>query len=174
MGLCYSINRQYHLLKAHTRDVPIRTFRAQTRLVRLHQIIDGDTFRVITNLNDNEPFQQYSLRLSGLDTPEMRPRLSNPMRDMHKKAAIHVRDQLQTLYPTGTIFIVDFNNEDKYGRLLGQIWTTKRMYRGLGKVCKDQDVCKLILDRGWALPYKGGKKSEFTQPQLFKILGLGI
>lgn len=43
---------------------------------------------------------------------------------------------------------MDFDNEDKYGRLLGRIWTIKRGFLGLGQVCKDQDLCQLILDRG--------------------------
>jgi len=170
MGLCFSINRQYYYLKRYANNVSKRTFKAQTLLVRLHQIVDGDTFHIITKLNSNEPLHQYSLRLIGLDTPEMKPHLSNPMHDLHREAAIYVRDQLRALYPVGTIFIVDFDNEDKYGRLLGKIWTIKRGFLGLGRLCKDKDVCQLILARGWAIAYNGGKKVEFTQQQLLKII----
>jgi len=169
MGLCYSINRQYHYLKK-SGDASKRTFKDQSRLVRLQQIFDGDTYRIITKLNPSEPLQQYSLRLAGLDTPEMKPALSDPMRDLHKAAAICVRDQLQALYPIGTIFIADFDSEDKYGRLLGRLWTIKKQFLGLGRLCKDKDVYQLILERGWGIPYNGGKKVAFTHQQLSKIL----
>lgn len=61
------------------------------------QIVDGDTFHVITKLNSKEPLHQYSLRLIGMDAPEMKPHLSNPMHDLQREAAIYVRDQLRAL-----------------------------------------------------------------------------
>ena len=48
-------------------------------------IYDGDTatFGVVIN---NELYK-FSMRLSGIDTPEIRPRRNNPNRDAEKKAA---------------------------------------------------------------------------------------
>lgn len=163
MGLCLSINREFRYLVRHNGEVKKRTFQGHTRLVRLVEIYDGDTFKIQTRLDTKEPLFQYSLRLAGLDAPEMKPLMSVPDRDLHKKAATAVRDQLRQLYSPGTIFLVDFDREDKYGRLLGTIWTVKNSLFGTRK---SVNVCQMILRRGWALPYDGNKKTEFNKEML--------
>lgn len=162
MGLCYSINREFYLLQRKSNDNKKRTFKGLTRLVRLVEIYDGDTFKIITRLCPQEPLFQYSLRLSGIDAPEIKPKANTPDLNIHKKAGIAVRDKLRQLYPIGTIFIVDFEEEDKYGRLLGTVWTVTKSPFGLGPARKYDNVCQLILNNGWAMPYNGGKKTNFS------------
>ena len=98
MGLCFSINRTYRKLE-NCGVVDKRTFKNVTRLVRLVDIYDGDTFKVITRLSSKEPTYEYSLRLAGIDAPEMKPLLTDPDRDLHKRAAINVRDILRKRFP---------------------------------------------------------------------------
>ena len=58
-------------------------------------IYDGDTatFGVIIN----HELYKFNMRLSGIDTPEIRPRKNNPNRDSEKKAAKYVRNRVLQL-----------------------------------------------------------------------------
>lgn len=169
MGLAFSLNRQRRSLESVSLDTEKRTFEGTSRLVKLVKIYDGDTFTVITRLTNSEPWYRYQLRLSGIDTPELKPTMSTPHRTEHIEAGEKVRDVLKGLYPNGTIFLVDFEKEDKYGRLLGTVWTTKKRFFGLGKVRKDRNVCNWLLFKAYALPYDGGSKVDFTLDQLNRI-----
>lgn len=169
MGLCFSINREYRKLRKID-GVEKRTFNGITRLAKLTSIYDGDTFKMITRIDHKEPFYEYSIRLTDIDTPEIKPSLSMVNRDLHKQAAVRVRDILRGFYPEGTIFLVDFKKEDKYGRLLGTIWTTKKRFFGLGKPCKDLNLSDWLLKNNLALQYGGDTKSDFTTQDLHGIL----
>lgn len=170
MGLCYSINREFRRITKVNGKITKRTFKGLTKLVRLVDIYDGDTFKVVTCINKNEPYFEYSLRLSGFDTPEIKPLLKEPNRELHKAAGLAVRDRLKDLYSPGYVFLVDFEREDKYGRLLGTVYTTKRGCFGLGPVRKDKNLCQWIIDQKWGLPYGGQKKQEFSKEYLEDIM----
>lgn len=167
MGLCYSLNREARRLRQGTDVAQKRSFQGETRLCKLQSIYDGDTFRVITRLNSKEPFYNYSIRLAGIDAPEMKPPMSDPIRNLHKQAAVAVRDLLRDKYPPGSLFLVDFDREDKYGRLLGRIWTTRRSFFGLGRLHKDKDLCQWMIDKGLVVEYGGQSKQPWTEA-LFK------
>ena len=169
MGLCFSNNREYRRLKK-TDCAEKRTFSKTTRLARLVSIYDGDTFNIITRLRKSEPFYQYSVRLSGIDAPEIRPTMDTPNRDLHKQAAIRVRNVLRTMYPEGTIFLIDFEKEEKYGRLLGTIWSTKRRFCGLGSPSKHVNISDWLKFNNLALPYEGRSKSIFSATFLQNIV----
>lgn len=171
MGLCYSLNREAYRLRS-CMPAEKRTFQGETKLCKLKSIYDGDTFRIITRLNSKEPFYDYSIRLTGIDAPEMKPLLSDPDRDLHKQAATAVRDFLRDKYPPGTLFLVDFDREDKYGRLLGRIWTTRRRFFGLGKLGKHQDLCQWMIDQGLVMEYSGQSKSKqpWTKDMFLNII----
>jgi endonuclease YncB( thermonuclease family) len=168
MGLCCSSNRNYKSLAKHI-NIDKRTFKGQKLFVKLHEIYDGDTFKVVTRLNDNGAYHMYSLRLSGLDTPELKPLLSLANRDNHVSAGFKVRDILRSMYPVGTIFKVHFESEDKYGRLLGTIYTLKKTWFGLGCWREHVNLCQWLLDQQLAIPYGGKSKVDFTDNQLANI-----
>jgi endonuclease YncB( thermonuclease family) len=172
MGACQSQN-QYFKLK-RTPNAPRRTFDGKTRLAKLTDIYDGDTVIIITNLTNQEPYYEYHLRLIGIDAPEIKPHLAVPFRNLHIAAASCVRDILreQLLKQRDGLVMIDFTKEEKYGRLLGTIWTVKRKKL----LCitygwrKDVNVSTWLISNNLVLPYHGGTKSEFTKEFLHNIV----
>jgi hypothetical protein len=48
------------------------------------KVYDGDTITVASKLPfDNSPIYRFSIRLAGIDTPEIKPRKDIPNRDLH-------------------------------------------------------------------------------------------
>ena len=171
MGLCISRNREYTRL-CRMNNIESRTFDGLTCLAKLVSIYDGDTFKIIMGLISGELFYLYSVRLAGIDTPEVRPTQDTPDRELHKKAGLYVKELLRMAFPEGTIFYIDFQKEEKYGRLLGTICTTKKSW--LGTIKKHRNICQGLLDMHLALPYKGQSKSPFSVEMLDKMLCIHI
>lgn len=161
-------SREYiRLSRVDPSKVPERTFKGEARLAKLVSVYDGDTITVITRLSPQEPFRQYKVRLYGIDTPEMRPPLNEPHRELHKKAANCVKQAILDKCPIGSILMINFQNEDKYGRLLGTSWTTKKGW--LWRISTKENLCLWLIKKGYALSYSGGKKQDFTHDQLLNI-----
>jgi endonuclease YncB( thermonuclease family) len=148
----------------------VRTFNGVSRLAAVESIYDGDTFTILTNLRDAERMELYKLRLADIDAPEMKLPKVAVGRELHMQAGKHVRDLLRTCLPQGTPLIVDFKREEKYGRLLGRVYTVK--YEGflLKRPVKHVDVCKKLVERGLCVSYAGATKEEFTPKKLKAIL----
>lgn len=175
MGVCYSMYNQRRqrnkLIRVDPEDCEKRTFQGVTRLAKLTDIYDGDTFTIITNLCDGEKLYKYSIRLYGIDTPELKPRYCTADRELHIRAAKHVRDLLKDSYPVGTMFYVDFEKEEKYGRVMGTIWTAHQGMFGIGGWKKGKNICQWLIDNKYALSYGGATKGEFTKSFLEAIVG---
>ena len=164
-------NERNALRKVNLAAVSRRTFKGRVgHLVRLKTIYDGDTFTVVTRLHRGEPFFEYSIRLAGLDAPEVKPAIKGtPHRELHKKAGLHVRDLLRAELPIGSLLMVDFDKEEKYGRLMGRIWTVRPRFCGLVLV-RDKDLTAELLRARCALSYGGGSKEAFDQAFLSRVL----
>lgn len=148
-------------------DAPARSFKACTRYGRVHSVYDGDTIKVITKLHKGEPWALYSLRISDIDTPELR----GPQRE----AGIAVRDAMCLMLPKGCTVQLTFHkvDEDKFGRLLGSVrrckWTNH--FLGLKRYALADSVGVQLLALQLALPFDGkGKKIEWTAKQLAAAL----
>lgn len=155
-----------------TSTIKARTFNKMTKFVKLVEIYDGDTFKIITKLDNHEGYRKYSVRLSGIDAPEVRPNKHTPYQKLHKQAGIHVRDILRSKFPQGTIFIVDFDKEEKYGRLMGNVYTIKKNL--FGNYMRGTNLCLHLVSLGLALPYGGQEKACFTEDVLDGILKVNI
>ncbi len=102
------------------------------------KVYDGDTLTVVAKLTlSGSPYYKFSVRLNGIDTPEMR--------GSNKDAAIAARDALSSLTLHKTIRMENIKTE-KYGRLLADIYVD------------DIHVNAWLLQSGYAKPYFGGKK----------------
>ena len=168
MGLCYSINREHRALSKATCQGK-RTFNGKTLLARVVRVYDGDTIFIETRLSSKEPLYEYSLRLTGVDAPEIKPQKDCPHRELHKKAAVVSKDFVQGLC-LDQIVQIEFQKEEKYGRLLGTVYTLKKGCLGFGSYRKDVNVTEELLRRKLALPYGGGAKYTFDQEFLSNIL----
>lgn len=117
---------------------------------------DGDTITIVSN-----PYGElcrFTLRISGLDTPELKGSTA-----LEKSAAEIVRDELKIKISNKYVRIKIHGN-DKYGRLLADIWLDE------GSNNNECSINKWLLDNKYALPYDGGKKSIFQDEFLMAIM----
>lgn len=109
------------------------------------KVYDGDTITIVTKLQFKEsPYYKFSVRLNGIDTPEMR----GPNKDM----AIIAKDALSELVFHKNIVMENVKTE-KYGRLLADVYVD-----GL-------HVNAWLIEKGYAKSYFGGKKEEIIMSQ---------
>lgn len=151
------------------KDVPMFSLDGETFECKLVDAYDADTCRVIFHMNGR--LVKFTIRLTGIDTPEMRPPRSRPNRDAEKRAAHRARNFLVSLacncdididkvYKKRSISrILDKNTKiislecgkfDKYGRLLGKL--------RLGESTANDELIKA----GYANAYDGGTKQGFN------------
>jgi endonuclease YncB( thermonuclease family) len=124
----------------------------QTRWARVIDVYDGDTVTLITFFR-GKPFK-FKVRMLGYDCPEIKPPLDNADRQLEIEAANQARQTLITLLYDGIVRLEcpGPKQEDKYGRLLGVLYDSK-----------GRNINQLMIDYGWGLPYRGGKKTPFTK-----------
>ena len=153
-----------------------RSFRGALRFARVERVYDGDTINVLTSLDNNEPNYEYSLRILGIDAPELTPPRRMPNRELHVAAARVVRDRLKLLIPITSIVCVEFKPEDKFGRLLGTVYDDEwELYDEDPRRVLTED-CSLgyqLLQEGFVNEYTGRRKTPFTVQKLEKIMELG-
>ena len=116
-----------------------------TTWVRVVDVYDGDTIKVLMNYRGS--VDQWTVRMNGYDSPEMKPAKANPNREKEKIAARLAKDAMieKTRKPI-FIKVVGF---DKYGRLLAEAYQ--------GRL----HINRWMIDNGYGYPYDGGKKKEF-------------
>ncbi len=133
-------------------------------------IYDADTCKIIFGLDN--VIVKFNCRLSGIDTPELKPSRSKPDRELEKKAAQKARNRLIQLCTDCDCSLdkkfsrkskKEFlsNNEklvnihcgefDKYGRLLVEIFD----------INSDKSFNDMLIDESYANKYDGGKKEPF-------------
>ena len=122
-----------------------------TKLCKVVDVYDGDTCRVV--FEHNGSFNKWTIRMTGYDTPEIRPRKTVPNRDEVKARARESRDFLKSKimgYPEQLVFIrcACF---DKYGRLLGEIFTDSDL---------TENINQLMITEGYGYEYDGGTKKK--------------
>lgn len=142
-------------------SIPLRTFNGVTATAHVTEVYDGDTITIVTRIDEREPLYRYKFRLYGLDAPEMKPRLIDPNRLIHKAAGVAVRDVLRKIILGKTIRI-ECVKEDKYGRLMGTIY-----YDAFDP---EKSVNQWLIDEELVLPYDGGTKTDFTKELLQQII----
>jgi len=114
-------------------------------------VYDGDTCKIVIPFNDK--LYRWNVRLTGYDTPEMRPRKSKPNRDEEIKAAKAARDFLRSkVMNERQLVYIKCGKFDKYGRLLGTLYINENDL---------MSVNDLMIHHGHGYAYDGGTKQEF-------------
>lgn len=143
-------------------NIEKRTFKGVSRYVKLYRVYDGDTIEIITKLDRFEKPKRYMFRLNGIDAPELKPKIG----DVNRLLTIEAAEKIKTIlnYLLTSVLYIKFDGEDKYGRLLGTLWTTRK------KCCffnsPDKNVNLWLLTNKLVLPYNGNKKLDFTKEWL--------
>jgi len=115
--------------------------------VRVVDVYDGDTCKILMNYRGK--IDQWTVRMNGYDTPELKPAKTNPNREKIKEDAKKAREALMSHF-TSHIFIkiVGF---DKYGRLLVEAFN--------GKI----HINKWMVEMKFGYAYDGGKKKSSNE-----------
>ena len=100
------------------------------------KVYDGDTITIASKLpHDNSPVYRFSVRLLGIDTPEIKGSSAHE-KDLAKKA----RDALSAQI-LGKIVYLENIGIEKYGRILATVFY------------EDLNVNQWMLDQKYAVPY---------------------
>jgi len=105
------------------------------------KVYDGDTITIASVLpNTTEPIYRFSIRLNGIDTPEIRGKTPE-----EKELAIHVRDELYAKIYGKMVTLKNVDTE-KYGRILADVYLD------------DENINEWLIDNEYAVRYDGGTK----------------
>lgn len=105
------------------------------------KVYDGDTITIASVLpNTTEPIYRFSIRLNGIDTPEIRGKTQE-----EKELAVQVRDALTDKIYGKMVELRNVGNE-KYGRVLAEVYLD------------GENINQWLVDENFAVAYDGGKK----------------
>jgi endonuclease YncB( thermonuclease family) len=134
-GADFTLNGEYHLAKAV-------------------DIYDGDTIRIVMRLGGR--LTQFKARMTGYDSPEMKPLKSSPTRVQEKADAIRAKEALGAKI-NGKPLEVLCGDFDKYGRLLITVLThSSGDWKDAG-----ENVNQWMIANGHGYTYGGGTKKIF-------------
>ena len=123
---------------------------------RVIKVYDADTITIASKLPyDSSPLYRLSVRLNGIDTPEMK---GKDISEEEKTAAKIARDYVSNLVLNKFVRLENICNE-KYGRILADVY--------IG----DINLNELLIKERYAVKYDGGTKKKPTSWLKYKITG---
>jgi endonuclease YncB( thermonuclease family) len=123
---------------------------------RVIKVYDGDTITIASKLPiEKSPIYRFSVRLNGIDTPEMK---GSGVTDDEKIAAKQAKEFVSKLILNKYIRLENIQN-DKYGRILADVYVG------------DTHVNELLLKEGYAVAYNGGTKLKPASWIKYKLTG---
>ena len=148
----------YALLK-QTNDLPLYSLKGEFRC-KVVDVYDGDTVTIV--IYNKGGYEKHKLRMYGYDSPEMKPSVSDPNRDeiiaQAKLAKQFIEERV-----LNEICVFTSMGYDKYGRLLGHLYTTKYLK-------KDVHINALMLAEGHGYAYTGGTKRTGSVPKSTSVV----
>lgn len=110
------------------------------------KVYDGDTITIASTINmPNSPLYRFSIRLHGIDAPEIRGKSQE-----EKEAAIISRDKLANLV-LHQIVTLKHRGTEKYGRVLADVYLNSL------------HINEWLLQNKLAVPYDGKTKAPFSK-----------
>ena len=123
---------------------------------RVIKVYDCDTLTIASKLSQSDTeLYRFSIRLNGIDTPEMKDK---DVTEEEKYAAKNARDFVANLVLNKFVRLENISNE-KYGRVLADVY--------IG----DIHLNELLLKERYAVKYDGGTKKKPTSWLKYKITG---
>jgi len=120
------------------------------------KVYDGDTITIASKLPyDSSPIYRFSVRLNGIDTPEIK---GQGISEDEKEAAKITRDFVSNLVLNKFVELKNVQNE-KYGRILADVY--------IG----DIHVNELLLKERYAVKYDGGTKMKPASWLKYRLTG---
>ena len=123
---------------------------------RVIKVYDGDTITIASKLPyPNSPMYRLSVRLNGIDTPEIK---GKGIPDEEKEAAKQAREFVHKLVFNKFVTLQNIQNE-KYGRILADVYVD------------DLHVNDVLLTQRYAVKYDGGTKNKPSSWLTYKSTG---
>ena len=123
---------------------------------RVIKVYDADTITIASKLPyDKSPLYHLSVRLNGIDTPEMK---GNDVTNEEKEAAKSAREFVYNLVFNKYVRLENIENE-KYGRILADVY--------IGDIYLNE----LLLKERYAVKYDGGTKIKPASWIKYKLTG---
>lgn len=123
---------------------------------RVIKIYDADTITIASKLPyDSSPIYRLSVRLNGIDTPEMK---GKNISEEEKNASINARDFVSNLTLNKFVRLENVSSE-KYGRILADVY--------IGNI----HLNELLLKERYAVPYDGGSKKKPNSWLKYRMTG---
>ncbi len=114
------------------------------------KVYDGDTITVASKMPWSEsPLYRFSVRLNGIDTPEIKGK-----DEAEKRIAVKARDALGEKILQKQLMLKNVTTE-KYGRLLADVY------------CNGVHLNKWMIDQRYAVEYDGGTKNSPANLETF-------
>ncbi len=165
------------------KDKDVKKFSLYNRIfeTKIVNCYDADTCKAVFNFKDE--LCKFNCRLSGLDTPEMRPSRKNKNREIEKKTAKYARNYLvneitdididllknytkkeiqNLINKHKKLVYIKCKDFDKYGRLLIKIYN-----KDPSDGTKDS-INRQLVNEGLANKYNGGRKTSFNFEEIIK------
>jgi micrococcal nuclease len=117
-------------------------------------VYDGDTIHVVFKMPNHNECYKWVIRVNGVDTPELRTR-----NKYEKQLGYKARDFLSNLI-LDKIIILECLDFDKYGRLLGEIYSE----------CNEKSISNQMIEQGHAKAYDGGTKAKWLEPDVEPVV----
>jgi len=123
---------------------------------RVIKVYDGDTITIASKLPyDSSPLYRFSVRLNGIDAPEIK---GSGISDEEKEAAKIARDFVSNLILNKFVKLTNVQNE-KYGRVLADIYID------------DIHLNDLLIRERYAVKYDGGTKMKPSSWIKYRVTG---
>lgn len=131
---------------------------ANRRMIgKVIDVIDGDTVSVAADINGG--YYWFRVRIYGIDTPELHPRLNVENREAIIESAEKAKKRTQELI-NGKIVVLDCKLFDNFGRLIAKVYVPKEDMSKLpghkiNLLGTDNmiNVSQVLLDEGHAVPF---------------------
>lgn len=123
---------------------------------RVIKVYDADTITIASKLPyDQSPMYRLSVRLNGIDTPEIK---GKGISDEEKESAKMARDYVAGLVLNKVVRLENIQSE-KYGRILADVY--------IG----DIHLNELLIKERYAVKYDGGAKKKPASWTMYKLTG---
>ncbi len=152
-------------------DAPVLSPVGLDGVARLRTIFDADTLEVVSRLDNDPQSQEYRfhVRIKAIDCPEMKdkdPVIAHYAHKARDRLSEILNPKNKSLEKEEVLVHLEITKLDKYAlRYIGNVWPMEG-------VKKDQqlgdNVSTILLREGFAKPYDGKKKEEWTRGDIPK------
>ena len=129
------------------------------------KVYDGDTITIASTLPyKGSRIYRFSVRLNGIDTPEMKTK------DASEKAIAEKAQKTLSDMILGQWVTLKNTDNDKYGRLLADVWfqgTNMNQWMLDNRLAVPYDGGTKITPANWEVYYQNGGMNEEEEPCLF-------